>query len=95
MLSIQSGDRILVCTDGLMDRKLKDGSHLFTPIEAEGNYDEDAGEYPEIFLDYTKFESILTNLPKDNSFAESLGDTLNNLCLPASDDMTIVAVEIA
>ena len=94
MLSIQSGDRILVCTDGLMDRKLKDGSHLFTPIEAEGDYDEDAGEYPEIYLDYTKFEFILTNLPKDNSFAESLGNTLNTLCLPASDDMTIVAVEI-
>jgi serine phosphatase RsbU (regulator of sigma subunit) len=91
---IQSGDRILVCTDGLMDRKLKDESHLFTPIEAEGDYDEDAGEYPEIFLDYTKFESILTNLSKDNSFAESLGNTLDTLCLPASDDMTIVAVEI-
>ena len=34
---IQSGDRILVCTDGLMDRKLKDGSHLFTPIETFHN----------------------------------------------------------
>ncbi len=94
-LPIQSGDIIIVCSDGLMDRKLKDGSPLFLAVEAEGDYDEEAGEYPEILLDYTQFEAILSKWPQQEALAEYLGETLDQLCQPASDDMTIIAVEIA
>jgi len=94
-LPIQSGDIIIVCSDGLMDRKLNDGSPLFLAVEAEGDYDEEAGEYPEILLDYTQFEAILSKWTQKEALAEYLGETLDQLCRPASDDMTIIAVEIA
>ncbi len=84
----------MVCSDGLMDRKLKDGSPLFKAVEAIGDDDEEAGEYPEILLEYHQFETILGKRPKSTPLAEYLGDVLDDLCTPASDDMTIVAVEI-
>jgi len=94
-LPIKDKDIILVSSDGLMDRKLKDGTPLFLVIEAEGDYDEESGDYPEIILDYTQFEEILSKWSKQESLADYLGKALDQQCQLASDDMTIIAVEIS
>ena len=92
---IQSKDIIIACTDGLMDRKLKNRAPLFIATEAEGDYDEDAGEYPEIILDYTQFEAIIAKRSKKEALAEYIGKYVDSVCVPACDDMTIIAIEIS
>jgi serine phosphatase RsbU (regulator of sigma subunit) len=85
ILPIQFGDIIIICTDGLMDRKLKTGAPLFLTIETQES---------ELDIDYAQFEALLATIPKKESIAASLGEDLDILCKPATDDMTIVAVVI-
>ena len=87
-LPIKNGDIIIACTDGLMDRKFKTGSPVFHTLDTP------EGDTTHSHLDYTHFQHILSQRHPDTPMADHIGDTLDTLCTPASDDMTIIAIEV-
>ncbi len=89
---ILPGDIIIICSDGLMDRELKNGEKLFDTFECQNLQKENAPL--ELKLNYSEFETILKSWNKELPIAEFLGEELEKLCIPANDDMTIVCVEI-
>ena len=89
---ILPGDIVIICSDGLMDRELKNGRKLFDTFECQNLEKENTPL--ELKLNYSEFETILKSWNKELPIAEFLGEELEKLCIPANDDMTIVCVEI-